>query len=148
MGWFGRFECTENDDGFIVKVGCARLKVGDGLKDCVDCGLGGGVVLGFEELAEAFFAEHLTFCVDGVDDAVGEEDDEVAWAGGEGELFILGVGEETEREAFGLDGADRGGLGGVGGVNRDEERLNGAGVGDLEGLVAVVPHGHEHGDVL
>ena len=33
-------------------------------------------------------------------------------------------------------------------VGSDEERLDGAGVGDLEGLVAVVPDGHEHGDVL
>ena len=39
-------------------------------------------------------------------------------------------------------------LGGVVGVGGDEERLDGAGVGDLEGLVAVVPDGHEHGDVL
>ena len=98
-------------------------------------------------LAETFVAEHLAGGVDGVDDAVGEEDDEVAGAGGEGELFVLGVGEEAEGKAFGLDGADAGGLGGVG-VGGDEEGLDGAGVGDLEGLVAVVPDGHEHGDVL
>ena len=30
----------------------------------------------------------------------------------------------------------------------DEERLNGACIGDLKGLVAVVPDAHEHGDVL
>ena len=148
MGWFGRFECTENDDGFIVKVGCACLKVGDGLKDCVDCGLGGGVVLGFEELLEAVVAEHVAGGVDGVDDAVGEEDDEVAGAGGESELFVFGVGKEAERETFGLNRAHGGGLASVRGVGGDEERLDGAGVGDLEGLVAVVPDGHEHGDVL
>ena len=34
------------------------------------------------------------------------------------------------------------------GIGRDEERLDGAGVGDLECLVGVVPDGHEHGDVL
>ncbi len=125
----------------------AGLKVSDGLENGVDCGLCGGVVLGLEEFGETLVAEHVAGCVDGVDDAVGEEDDEVAGAGGEGELFVLGVGEEAEGEAFGLDGADAGRLGCVG-VDGDEEGLDGAGVGDLEGLVAVVPDGHEHGDVL
>ena len=138
---------AEDDDGLVVEVVRSILKVGDGLEDGIDGRLGGGVVLGFEESGEALVAEHLSGGVDGVGDAVGEEDDEVAWAGGQGELFVLDVGEETEREAFGLDGADCGRLRRVG-VGGDEERLHGAGVGDLEGLVAVVPDGHEHGDVL
>ena len=129
-------------------MGGAGLEVGDGLEDGIDGGLGRRVMLGFQELLKTVVAEHLAVCVDGVDDAVGEEDDEVAGAGGEGELFVFGVGEEAEREAFGLDGADGGRLSGVGGVGGDEERLDGAGVGDLKGLVAVVPDGHEHGDVL
>ena len=148
MGGGGRFEDAEDDDGFVVEVGGAGLEVGDGLEDGVDCGLGGGVVLGLEEFGETLVAEHVAGGVDGVDDAVGEEDDEVAGLGGEGELFVLGVGKEAEREAFGLNGADGGGLAGIGGVDGDEEWLDGAGVGDLEGLVAVVPDGHEHGDVL
>ncbi len=128
-------------------MGGAGLEVGDGLEDGVDCGLGRGVVLGFEELGEPLVAEHLACGVDGVDDAVGEEDDEVAGAGGEGELLVFGVGEEAKGEAFGLNCADAGWLGGVG-IGLDEERLDRASVGDLEGLVAVVPDGHEHGNVL
>ncbi len=34
------------------------------------------------------------------------------------------------------------------GVGGDEERLDGACIRDLKGLVAVVPYGHEHRDVL
>ncbi len=39
-------------------------------------------------------------------------------------------------------------MGEVGVVGGDEERLDGAGVGDVEGAVGVVPEGDEHGDVL
>jgi len=105
------------------------------------------VVLGLEEVGEALVSEHLTGGVDGVDDTVGEEDDEVAGARGEGELLVFGVGEEAEGEAFSLDGADGGWFGGIG-AGGDEEWLNGACIGDLEGLVAVVPEGQEHCDVL
>ena len=107
-------EGAEDDDGLVVEVGGAGLKVGDGLEDGVDGGLCGGVVLGLEEFRETLVAEHVAGGVDGVDDAVGEEDDEVAGAGGEGELFVFGVGKEAEGEAFGLDGADGGWLGRVG----------------------------------
>ena len=124
------------------------MKVGDCLEDGIDGGLRGGVVLGLEEFGETLVAEHVAGGVDGVDDTVGEEDDEVARLRGEGELFVLGVGKEAEGEAFGLNGADGGGFARIGGVGGDEEGLDGAGVGDLEGLVAVVPDGHEHGDVL
>ena len=147
MGGDGRLQGSEDDDGFVVEMGGAGLEIGDGLKDDVYRGLRGGVVLRFEKFGETLVAEHVAGGVYGVDDAVGEEDDEVAWPGGEGELFVFSVGKEAEREAFGLNGSDGGGLGRVG-VDGDEEGLDRAGVGDLEGLVAVVPGGHEHGDVL
>ena len=143
-----RLEGAEDDDGLIVEVGGAGLEVGDGLQDGVDGGLRGGVVLGLEEFGETLVAEHIAGGVDGVDDAVGEEDDEVAGLCGEGELLVFGIGKEAEGEAFGLNGADGGGLARIGWVGGDEEGLDGAGVGDLQGLVAVVPDGHEHGDVL
>ena len=94
----------ENQDGFVVEVRGAGLKAGDGVDDGLGGGGGGGVFEGFENLGESLVAEHLALGVLGVEDAVGEEDDEVAGAGGEGELFVLGVGEEAEWEAFGLDG--------------------------------------------
>ena len=148
MRWVGRVEDAEDNDGLVVEVGGAGLEVGDGLEDGVDGRLRSGMVLRFEELFEAFVAEHLAGGVDGVDDAVGEEDDEIAGARGEGELFVLGVGEEAEGKAFGLNGADGRRLRGVGVVCGDEERLDGTGVGDLKSLIAIVPYGHEHGDVL
>ena len=104
--------------------------------------------MGLEELAEPFFAKHVAFGVDGIDDAVREKDDEVARAGGEGELFVFGVGKEAQGKSFGLDGADRRRLSGVRGIGGDKEWLDRACVRDLEGLIAVVPDGHEHGDVL
>ena len=71
------------------------MKVGDSLKDGVDGGLRRGVVLGFEKLFQAVVAEHVAGGIDGVNDSVGEEDNEVARAGGQGELFVLGIGDET-----------------------------------------------------
>ena len=123
-------EDAEDDDGFVVEVGGACLEIGDGLKDGVDGGAGSGVVLGLEKFDEAFVAKHLACTVDRVDDAVGEEDDEVAGLGGEGELFVFGVGEHAEGKAFGLDGTDSGGLIRVG-VGGDKEGLDGSGVCDL-----------------
>ena len=133
-------EDAEDDDGLVVEVCGACLKIGDGLKDGVDGGTGGGMALGFEESGEAFVTKHLACAVDGVDDAVGEEDDEVAGAGGQSELFIFGVGEHAEGEAFGFDGD---GL-----TAAAEDRLHGAGVGDLQCLVLIIPEGKKHDDVL
>ena len=84
--------------------------------------------LRFEELSETLVAEHLAVGVYRIDDAVREEDDEVAGLGGEGELFVLGVGKEAKREAFSLDGSDGGGVG-YAGVGGDEERLDRACIG-------------------
>ena len=97
---------AQDYDGFVVEVGRSGLKIVDGLEYGVHCELRSGVMLRLEELCETFIAEHVTGGVDGVNNAVGEEDDEVAGAGGEGELLILGVGEEAQGEAFNLNGAD------------------------------------------
>ena len=75
-------EDSEDDDGLVVEVGGTCLKIGDGLKDGIDGGAGGGMVLGFEEFDEAFVAKHLTCAIDCVDYAVREEDDEIAGLGG------------------------------------------------------------------
>jgi hypothetical protein len=93
------------------------LEGGDGGEDGVDRGLrgvaGGGVVAqhGFEALG----AEHIALGVERVDDAVGEEDEDVAGLGGEGELLVLGLGEEAEGEAFGGDGGYDGTVAGMAG---------------------------------
>src|ERR1700722_6818078 len=92
--------------GLVVEVGRSGLKIVDGLEYGVHCELRSRGMLRFEELSEAFVAEHLIGGVDGIYDAVGEEDDEIARAGGEGKLLILCVGEEAKGEAFSLNGAD------------------------------------------
>ena len=74
-----------------------------------------GFLQGLEDLGEALVAEHLAGGVVGVDDAVREEDDEVAGPGGEGELLVLGVGEQAEGKAFGLNGLTDMACGGGGG---------------------------------
>jgi len=122
----------------------AGLEAGNCVDDAIYGSLGAVVTLAFEDGVETFVAEHFAFRVDGVDDAVGEEDDDIAGLCGEGELFVLGVGEESQGEPLRLDGAYVRPGGGVG----DEDGLHGAGVGDLQGLVRVVPDGHQHGDVL
>src|SRR5215471_9421078 len=96
-------EGTEDDDGLVVEVFCAGLKSGHGIDDGLD---GGGCrwhTHSLQDLRESFSTEHLACGVDCVWNAVGEEDDEVAGTGGESELLVLDVGEETKREAFGLD---------------------------------------------
>ena len=143
-------EDAEGDDGLVVEVFGSGLEDGDGFEDggegVVD-GLGGGGVA-LEQGAEAIGAVHFAVDIFGVDDAVGEEDDEVSGAGGEGLLVVGDAGEEAEGEAFDVDRADVYGVGEVGAGGADEERLDGAGVGDAEGAVGVVPEGDDHGDVL
>src|ERR1700733_916445 len=94
---------AQDHDGLVVEVGRSGLKIVDGLEYGIHCELRSRVVLRLEELSEAFVAEHLIGGVDGVYNAVGEEDDEVAGASGEGKLLILGVGEEAQGEAFSLN---------------------------------------------
>jgi hypothetical protein len=60
----------------------AGLEVGDGLQNGVYRRFGSGVILRFEEMGEAFISEHIAGGVDGVDDTIGEEDDEVTGARG------------------------------------------------------------------
>src|SRR5271170_1665838 len=132
VGRVRRLQRAEDNDGLVVEVGGACLKVSDSLEDGVYGGSRGRLPLRFEELLEPVVAEHLFVSVNGVDDAVGEEDDEIAGLGGEGELFVFSVGEEAKREAFGVDCANGGSLRHIDRVGRDEERLHRAGVGDLE----------------
>jgi hypothetical protein len=129
----------------------------DGFEDGLD-GLGGavgggGVVL--EEGGETLWTELLAAGVDGVGDAVGEEEDEVSGREVEGGFVVGGDGEETEGEAFDLERGDLAGVqhgralvgGGRLGAG-DQHGLDGAGVGDAKGAGAVIPEGDEHGDVL
>ena len=76
-------------------MGGAGLEGGDGVEDGSGGGGGGGIFQRLEDLGEALVAEHVAGGVLGVYYAIGEEDDEVAGAGGEGELFVLGAGEEA-----------------------------------------------------
>jgi hypothetical protein len=138
---------AEDDDSFVVEVLGSGLKVGDGFENGVHCGLRGGMVLGLKQLGKPFVAEHLAGGIFSVDDAVGEEDDEVAGASGKGELLVFDVWKEAQGKAFGLNGAYSGGLAEVS-IGGNEEWLDGAGIGNLERLVAVVPYRHEHRNVL
>ena len=76
------FGGAQYDDGLVIEVSGAGLEVGDRLKDSVYRELSRRLVLGLEKLSESLVAKHIAGGVDGVDDAVGEEDDEVAGAGG------------------------------------------------------------------
>src|SRR5579871_1157771 len=100
--------------------------------------------LSLQHRIEASVAEHVARGVYSVHDAIREEDDQVARTSRERELFIFRVRKESEREAFRLNGLDLWPFGSHG----DEERLNRAGIGDLQGLVRVVPNGEEHRHVL
>ena len=93
-----------------------------------------------DDLHEQLVAKHISGGVLRVGDAVAEEDDRVAGLGGEAELFVLRFGKHAQRKAFGVHGLDF--------AAAAEERLGRAGVGDLQGLVVVVPHRVEHGDIL
>ena len=99
-------EDAEDYDCFVVEVGGAGLEVGYGVEDGRAVVVAVGWVGIVKDFGEALVSEHLSGGVLGVYDAVGEEDDEVSGAGGEGELFVFGVGEEAEGEAFCLDGFD------------------------------------------
>ena len=101
---------------------------------------GGQIAAGAEQAGEAFLAVHFFLLVFGVENAIGDEDDGVAGLGGDAEFLVGDVGKHAQRKAFGSDG-DR--LAGAA-----EDGLHGAGVGDLQGLVLVVPEREEHGDVL
>ncbi len=89
---------------------------------------------------KSIVAEHLLVCVLSVDDAIAEKNDGIAGLGGKAELLVFDVGKHAERDAFGIHGGDFAGAA--------EERLDRSCVGDLQGLIGVVPNGKEHGHVL
>jgi len=141
---------AEGDYGFVVEVFGSGLEDGDGFEDGGEGSVGGlgGGGMALEQGAEAIGAVHVAVDVFGVEDAVGEEDEEVAGLGLDGLLLVGDAGEEAEGEAFDGDGADVDGVGEIGVTGGDEEGLDGAGVGDAEGAIPIVPERDEHGDVL
>ena len=130
----------QDDYCFVVEAVVGALKCANVGEDGVGDLLGGLGANGTEERGETLVAVHVVLVVFSVENAVGQEDDNVAGLGGDGELLIGDVGKEAEGKAFSLDDN---GLAGTA-----KERLDGTGVGDLEGLVFIVPESEKKRDVL
>jgi hypothetical protein len=106
------------------------------------CGLGGG---GGDGLAEAFHAEFLAFAGEGLVDAVGEEQEDVALGEGGGVVLVGSVDWESEGgvRAVGVERGEEGGEG-VGGAEVEGGGM--AGGGEKEGAGLGVEDEVEGGD--
>ncbi len=134
---------AEGDDGFVVEVLGSGLKGADRFEDGCECAIDGlsGRGVPLEKGAESVGAVHLAVYIFRVDDAIGEEDDEVSGAGVDDQFVVGHAGEEAEGEAFDGDGANVDGVGEIGLVGGDEEGWTDPALAMLQGAGRCRPRG-------